>query len=546
MKYFIYCRRSSEREDRQTLSIEAQLRELETIAKREGLEIVDTIIESQSAYKIGREGFNTLLERIELGQAQGILVWQPNRLARNSMDGGRLIYMMDEKKLLEIRTMNKVFSDSGNDKFFLQIEFGMAKKSSDDTSDYMKRDARSKLLKGEWTGMAPVGYLNIDADGKIAGKFYEHEKQSKLMALGRPLRRIEKDPELAPMMRQFFDHYLAEYRTLKEMAAYINGLGVKSTRFHGKYGISMVEKILKNPFYTGQMRYEGELFPGIHDAVITAKEFEEIQSRFNGHSHPKVVKHEFFYRGLVHCAECGCAIVGSRKTKPSGKVYEFYGCSKRRGVCQQRPLKPVEIDSQVEELIKAICIDERVWELCKKLLRLHYSSQVDQHLTIREKWERDLKQLEVKISNLLDLHLSGLLDREGYTNKKTELLTEKALLSEKLKDSGETTTNWLQQTESFFHFAHVAYDAFKDPGTTIARKKQILQDIGWNLQLKDGKLQWDYKKPFNFLVERKTAAVPVGTPFFAENNKKTFSFAESPLLIESWRAGRDSNPRTSP
>lgn len=543
MKYFIYCRRSSDREDRQTLSIEAQLRELQTLAQREGLEVVDTIIESQSAYKIGRPSFNSMLERIELAQADGIIVWQPNRLARNSKDGGNLIYMMDEGKLKEIRTVTKVFDSSANDKFFLQLEFGMAKKSSDDTSDYMKRDARSKLLKGEWTGVAPVGYLNIDAEGKIAGKFYDHEKQTKLIELGRPLRRIEKDPILAPFMRQFFEYCISEYRTLKEAAAFMNSLGMKSPRYRTKYSISMVEKILKNPFYTGQLRYEGELFPAVHDPIISKKEFETITDRFVARSHPKVVSYEFVYRGLVHCAECGGAIVGVHKIKPSGKEYEYYTCSKRKGACAQKPLKPAEIDRQVEERLRAVEIDDRVWELCKKLLRLHHGEQVESLVSIREKWQKDLNNVDKRASALLELYISGSLEKEEYTKKKNELLEEKALLTEKLNDSGQTTTDWLQQTENFFGSAHAAYETFKSPNTTIARKKQVLQDIGWNLELFDGKLNWEYKMPFNILAERKSEFVSVGTPILGEGKKKNASaLAEAAF----WRAGRDLNPRSSP
>ena len=273
------CRRSQDREDSQTLSLYAQLRDVRELVARENLDVIDTITESQSAYKTGRKHFDFMLERIEMGQADAIITWQANRLARNSLDGGRLIYMMDQKKLKEIRTMTKTFSNSGNDKFFLQIEFGMAKKSSDDTSDYMKRDARSKLLKGEWVGMAPVGYLNIDAQGKIAGKYFDLEKQKMLGEIGRPLRRVEKDPIISPFMRQFFDYFLSDYRTLKEMAEFINKLGVRSPRYRGKFTISMVDKILKNPFYAGQLRYENELFPAVHEPIISLREFEEIQNQ---------------------------------------------------------------------------------------------------------------------------------------------------------------------------------------------------------------------------------------------------------------------------
>ena len=543
MKYFIYVRRSCEREDRQTLSIDAQLRTLNELAKREELEIVDTIVESQSAYKPGRPEFNKVLERIELGQAQGLLVYQPSRLARNAVDGGRLIYMMDEKKLLEIRSPGTRYTNSGNDKFFLQMEFGMAKKSSDDTSEYMKRDARSKLLKGEWTGMAVIGYLNIDSNGKIAGNFYDHEKQTLLMDVGRPLRRIEIDPIVGTLIRRFFDWYLAENHTLAESVKFINDMGIRSPRFKGKFSKSMVERILRNPFYTGQMRYEGELFPGNHDAMLSVQEFEEIQRRLSLKKHQKLVKQEFVYRGLVKCAECGCSIVGIRKIKPTGKLYEYYTCSKRRGSCSQAPLKPESIDWQVEERLQSVSIDERVWKLCKELLKLHYGQQIEGQVHLREKWEKDMQSIDRRLGKLLDGYVDETIDKESYSAKKNELLRDKRSLEEKLQDGSESTKHWLLDAEEFFDKAHYAYERFADPSSPLEVRQGVLKSIGWNLRLSNGNLEWDYKKPFDILAQRQTVPVAVGTRQFRQDKKKNASaYAEATF----WRAGRDSNPRSSP
>ena len=91
-KFFLYARKSTDVEDKQVLSIEAQLTELREFAKRENLEIVEELVEKQSAKIPGRPIFNEMFARIERGEANGILAWHPDRLARNSVDGGKIIY----------------------------------------------------------------------------------------------------------------------------------------------------------------------------------------------------------------------------------------------------------------------------------------------------------------------------------------------------------------------------------------------------------------------------------------------------------------------
>ncbi|MAF20809.1 MAG: hypothetical protein CMI55_03960, partial [Parcubacteria group bacterium] len=81
-KYFLYIRKSTDEDDRQVLSLEAQEVELNEFATREHLHIVDTFRESQTAKEPGRPIFNNMLDRIEKGEADGILAWHPDRLAR--------------------------------------------------------------------------------------------------------------------------------------------------------------------------------------------------------------------------------------------------------------------------------------------------------------------------------------------------------------------------------------------------------------------------------------------------------------------------------
>ena len=100
MKYFLYARKSTDEEDRQVLSIEAQTTELHEFARKENLVIAKEFIESKTAKAPGRPVFNEMISSIETSNEKvGILAWHPDRLARNSIDGGKIIYLIDSGKL---------------------------------------------------------------------------------------------------------------------------------------------------------------------------------------------------------------------------------------------------------------------------------------------------------------------------------------------------------------------------------------------------------------------------------------------------------------
>ena len=102
-KFFIYTRKSTDTEDRQVRSISDQLAELKELAVKEQIEVVDIFVEKQTAKAPGRPVFNEMLLRIEANEASGILAWHPDRLARNSVDGGKIIYLLDTGKIAELK-----------------------------------------------------------------------------------------------------------------------------------------------------------------------------------------------------------------------------------------------------------------------------------------------------------------------------------------------------------------------------------------------------------------------------------------------------------
>ena len=159
-KCFLYARKSTEDDDKQVMSIEAQLFELREFARKENLEIICEFQESKSAKKPGREKFGEMMGKIENMDGVGILAWHPDRLARNSIDGGRIIYAVDTTKIISLRFPTFWFEPTPQGLFMLQVAFGQSKYYSDNLRQNVQRGFRQKLRRGEWLTKAPYGYVN--------------------------------------------------------------------------------------------------------------------------------------------------------------------------------------------------------------------------------------------------------------------------------------------------------------------------------------------------------------------------------------------------
>src|SRR5258706_5208311 len=225
LKYFVYARKSTEDEDRQILSIEAQLSEVNSIARQNGLVIAETFTESRSAKEPGREIFNDMLRRIERGEANAILSWKLDRLARNFDDGGKIIGLLQRGVIQEIRTFEKAYLPSDN-VLMIAVELGMANQYVRDLSLNIRRGIREKIRRGVFSGKAALGYFNDPR-----------------------LRTIEPHPENFQKVKRLLGRFATGQYSLtairKEMAA----IGLVGQRSQKPPPLSSISNLLMNPFY---------------------------------------------------------------------------------------------------------------------------------------------------------------------------------------------------------------------------------------------------------------------------------------------------------
>lgn len=210
IKYFIYCRKSTGRQEEKSPSIEAQFDELSAFAQKEGLEIVDVFKETHSAFENGRPKFQEMIDRIRNGEANGILTWEVSRLSRNLQDTATLDKLLHDKQLLKIQSPRQDYVDKDGEDFLLNMEFVISRQYSKEISRRVKRGLRYKLnQKREWPGWSPLGYVNINNETQsLSGQMTPHKRQvqkllyTQWMKKDYKPRKIELDPIKSPLVKK--------------------------------------------------------------------------------------------------------------------------------------------------------------------------------------------------------------------------------------------------------------------------------------------------------------------------------------------------------
>jgi site-specific DNA recombinase len=489
MKYAIYCRKSSETEDRQILSLESQVTELKKLSDNLDLDIVKIYQESKSAKAPDKRPlFQEIIDQIKLEEIEGVVCWDINRLSRNPVDSGLLQWLLQNEKIKEIVTPRKTYhkEDTG---LLMSVELGSANQFILDLSKNVKRGLRTKAEKGWLPNGSKPGYMNDKYS----------EKGNK---------KIKPDPIRFPLIKEVWNLMLTgKYSALQVFNILNTKLCYKSTkkkRIGGKpMQRSQFYTLLSDPFYYGEFEFpvgSGEYYQGKHKTMITKEEFEKVQTIMGNKSATRPSSKTFAFTGLMKCDECGSAITAEEKKKYYRKTnnhahYIYYHCTHRKtgNTCKQGSIEQKELEKQFLESLDKISIPHNFAQFA--IDNLYRIQQEDQRLgkDIQKNTENQIKNIEDKLNKLLDLVVSETITESDYKAKKSDLERQLKIL----KSNYQPTDDWIKKAESIFNVSRLVKQRFQSGSDE--EKRDLLLAVGSNLTIKDHKIAIKFKKPFQII-----------------------------------------------
>lgn len=396
-----------------------------------------------------------------------VLCWHLDRLARNLQDAATLTQMLQDGIIREIRTPRAAYVSTSMDLFIAGLDFLIAKKYVDDLSENVKRGLREKVRLGWRPGKAPLDY-------KPSGPYRKG------------LREIVPDPRTFDKVRKLWKRMLENPYPLSLLHKYAEHLGLTLS-------YSSLCGLFSNPFYYGHFTWNGELFEGKHQPMVTYREFSQVQAYIHRGVKKARARHDFTFTGCLTCGECGSAVTAERKSKfikstRERRTYKYYYCTRSKDPsCRQRSITEPEIVAQTSAYLASIEIP--VHEAARQMNQLQ-NRILAQELKNRPPFatlQANLREADHQISGLLALHLSSansdrsLITDEEFKREKHRLLIKRRELLENIAGQEHLFKDIQNRVCRFVNLAVSGRRRFETG--TQAERREIFKSLESNCQL---------------------------------------------------------------
>ncbi|RED11400.1 recombinase family protein [Parasphingopyxis lamellibrachiae] len=211
-----------------------------------------------------RPALKQLLADVEARKIDIIVVYKVDRLTRSLADFAKIVDILDEREASFVSVTQAFNTTNSMGRLTLNILLSFAQFEREVTGERIRDKIAASKKKGMWMGgPVPIGY--------------RLEERHLIVA-----------PEEAKTVRMIFERY-RELRSISRLVDELAGQGVKTkerTYRNGKivggipFAKGSLAHLLKNPVYTGKVHHKGNLFDGMHEAIVDQALWSEVRSIF--------------------------------------------------------------------------------------------------------------------------------------------------------------------------------------------------------------------------------------------------------------------------
>jgi len=306
-----------------------------------------------------RPALQRLLADMETAKFDCLIVYRTDRLSRSILDFLRLLERMEKADVAYVSVTEAFSTRTPAGRLMLHLLLSFAEYERELVSERTKHKIAGAKRKGRWCGGRPV--LGYDVDPAGGGLVVNEEEAQRVRAI---FELYLKHGSLIPTVRNVNARgWTSKVWTSRKRVRHGGTAFLKNTLHH----------LLSNPTYIGRVKFDGELYPGEHPAIIDENLWNEVQQRLKSNGNGGAgqrYKHSALLRGLLWCQPCSLPMYCSY-TQRGPKRYRYYFCSsatkKGAATCPSKPLPAQEIEQFVVAEIRRVSEDPAVVEAVREV-----------------------------------------------------------------------------------------------------------------------------------------------------------------------------------
>jgi site-specific DNA recombinase len=335
----LYTRISTDEENQPT-SLHSQRERLEAFCKvQEGWRIVAHEEDRSTGAKRDRPGLERALDLARAGQIELLLVYRVDRLSRKVRQLAQLAEELDRLGVV-LRSATEPFdTGSAAGRMMLQMLGVFAEFEHATIVDRVTAGIERRAKEGRWaTGRLPFGYRRNERKDVIS------------------------DERTAPTVKRIFELYTSGRLGTAAIARQL--ADEQAAAPPAGWQPAVVQLVLQNQAYLGQVLWRGESLPGLHEPLVDELTFQRAQRLLRERGEDMALRRsnpgDYLLSGLVRCGRCRRAYVGA-SARGNGGLYHYYACSGRqklgRKACEGERIPRDKLEAAVIHQLAALYRD---------------------------------------------------------------------------------------------------------------------------------------------------------------------------------------------